>query len=184
LARPAITLVLLHGNMSAHGAHETANALIAFALGLPTFGLFITFMRAFQAMQDTRSMFVFYVVENALNVVLALLLYPSFGITGLAASWSLAYAGAAVLAGWNLSRRIQGIGGSDLAHALGSVLWASIPAAGVAWGLSEGLALAPGGNRQLGVAVRVVVAVVGAVSVYFIVGRRLRFAAIRKRLAL
>jgi peptidoglycan biosynthesis protein MviN/MurJ (putative lipid II flippase) len=44
-------------------------------------------MRAFQSKQDTRSMFWLYIGENALTVLAALALYPSFGVRGLAAAW-------------------------------------------------------------------------------------------------
>jgi len=40
-------------------------------------------MRAYQAMQDARSMFWLYVLENGLTIVLALALYPVLGVGGL-----------------------------------------------------------------------------------------------------
>ena len=184
LARPAITLVLLHGNMSPHGVKLIADALAAFALGLPTFSLFAILMRTYQALQDTRSMFYVYVFENAVNIVLAVVLYDRFGIRGLAAAWSLAYAAGAAVAAWHISRRLGGIGGRKLAVALAAVVIASVPAAAVAWAFSAGLAHLPGGTRQLGVAVRVVAAVAAAVSVYFLAARALGFDEIRARYVL
>jgi putative peptidoglycan lipid II flippase len=184
LARPAINLVLLHGNMTSHGAHATADALIVFALGLPTFSLYIAFMRTYQALQDTRSMFFVYVLENALNIVLAVILYRHFGVRGLAAAWGLAYAAGALAAGVHLSRRMHGVGGRALRGAATSVLLAAVPATGAAWAVSEGLSMLPGGERQLGIAVRVVLAIVTAVSVYFLSARALGFDGIRRRLVL
>ncbi|HXW80584.1 MAG TPA: polysaccharide biosynthesis C-terminal domain-containing protein, partial [Acidimicrobiales bacterium] len=52
---------------------------------------YLLLMRAFQSKQDTRSMFWLYVAENALTVVVALALYPIWGVRGLAAAWIGSY---------------------------------------------------------------------------------------------
>ncbi|MHB8464414.1 MAG: murein biosynthesis integral membrane protein MurJ [Acidimicrobiales bacterium] len=184
LARPTISLILLHGNMSPHGARATADALTAFALGLPTFSIFAILVRSYQAVQDTRSIFLIYLFENVVNIVLAVVLYDRFGIRGLAASWSLAYAAAAAVAIWHLSRRFGEIGGRRLALAVGAVVAAAVPSALSAWALSTWLANLPGGTRQTGIALRLVVAVAAAVSVYFLAARALGFEEIRARLVL
>jgi putative peptidoglycan lipid II flippase len=87
LARPAMVLALAHGHLAASPAGLTGSTLSVFALGLPGFSAYLLLMRAFQSKQDTRSMFWLYVGENALTVVAALALYPSFGVRGLAAAW-------------------------------------------------------------------------------------------------
>jgi putative peptidoglycan lipid II flippase len=87
LARPAMVLALAHGHLAASPAGLTGSTLSIFALGLPGFSAYLLLMRAFQSKQDTRSMFWLYVGENALTVVAALALYPSFGVRGLAAAW-------------------------------------------------------------------------------------------------
>jgi len=184
LARPAIQIVLQHGNLSAQGARATSDALIAMALGLPAFSLYLVFMRAFQAVQDTKSMFVFYLVENGLNIVLDLALYHRFGIRGLAAGLSLAYAGGALVAAVYLSRRMGGIGGTRLATGLGLVVVGAALAAGAAWGVSSGLAHLPGGRRQIGVAARVIVGTGVGVTVYLLAARGLGFDEMRKLLQL
>jgi putative peptidoglycan lipid II flippase len=87
LARPAMVLALAHGHLAASPAGLTGSTLSVFALGLPGFSAYLLLMRAFQSKQDTRSMFWLYIGENALTVVAALALYPSFGVRGLAAAW-------------------------------------------------------------------------------------------------
>ncbi|MFX8516257.1 lipid II flippase MurJ, partial [Acinetobacter baumannii] len=77
---PAIQLILRHGHLSTRGARHTGDALVAMALGLPAFSLFLVLARAFQALQDTRSMFFLYLVENAVNIVFAFALAPRFGV--------------------------------------------------------------------------------------------------------
>ncbi|GAC1534535.1 MAG: hypothetical protein NVS3B12_15440 [Acidimicrobiales bacterium] len=184
LSRPAISLVLQHGNVGAAGARATSDALAAFALGLPTFGLYAVLMRSYQAMQDTRSMFKVYALENALNVALALVLYPHFGIGGLAASWSLAYAGGAAVALWHQSRRLEGMGGRAMTMAVRRVAAASAAASAAAWAVSAIVARAPGGSSQPGNAARVLCAGGAGVSVYLIAARVLRFRETRHLLRL
>jgi putative peptidoglycan lipid II flippase len=87
LARPAMVLALAHGHLAASPAGLTGSTLSVFALGLPGFSAYLLLMRAFQSKQDTRSMFWLYIGENALTVLAALALYPSFGVRGLAAAW-------------------------------------------------------------------------------------------------
>ena len=98
LARQAVTLLLQHGNEGAGAAHLTASVLALFALGLPGFCVFFLATRTFQAMQDTRSAFVLYVLENGLNILVAVLLYRPLGVRGLALSYSVAYTIAALAA--------------------------------------------------------------------------------------
>ena len=189
LARPVIDLVLLHGHVSAAGARATADTLAAFALGLPTFSLYAVLMRAYQAMQDTRSMFFVYVAENVANVVLAVVLYPRFGVAGLGAAWSLAYAGGAIVALAHLSRRFGGaaghrLAGAQLGRAVGTVLLGAAGAAGAAAVVSFAGAHVLGGARGVGLAVRVTVAVGAGVSVYVVAAQALGFGDIRRRLGL
>jgi len=141
-------------------------------------------MRAYQAMQDTRTMFFIYVVENGLNIVLDLLLYHRFGIRGLAAGLGLAYAGAAVVALVHMSRRLGGIRGAALGAAAGLVLIAAAMAAAAAWATAAGIARLPDGHRQLGVAAQVIAGIVVGVSVYLLAARALGFDDVRRSLQL
>jgi len=184
LARPAIAIVLEHGALGAAGARATSDALIAMALGLPTFSLYLMLMRTYQAMQDTRTMFFVYLVENGVNIVLDLLLYHRFGIRGLAAGLALAYFVATIVALVHLSRRMGGIRGAALAAAGGLVLIAAAMAAGAAWAAAAGIARLPDGHRQIGVAGQVIVGVVVGVTVYVLAARALGFDDVRRSLQL
>jgi putative peptidoglycan lipid II flippase len=106
LARPIVSVVLEHGQLSSASARTTGDVLALFALGLPAFSAYLLLMRAYQAMRDTRRMFYVYVVENGANVVLAFALYPSMGVQGIALSLSLAYVLGAAVAFADLRRRV------------------------------------------------------------------------------
>ena len=79
-------------------ADATGATLAMFALGLPGFCTFLYMVRVLQAMQDTRTAFRIYLVENGINIVLGILLVGPLGVRGLALSVSIAYSVAAILA--------------------------------------------------------------------------------------
>ena len=82
LAHPLIDLVLAHGAETAADADSTGAALALFALGLPGFCTFLYMVRVFQSMQDTRTAFRLYLVENGLNIVFAVALVGPLGVRG------------------------------------------------------------------------------------------------------
>ena len=108
LAGPLVRMLLEHGAMSASSAGATGDILAMFAVGLPAFGVYLFFMVAFQAMQDTRAMFAIYCVENGINVVLALGLHAVLGAPGLGLAFALAYVGGTAVAAIVLRRRLAG----------------------------------------------------------------------------
>lgn len=114
LARPAMTLVLQHGNLGASGAQLTGAVLILFALGLPGFCVFFLATRTFQAMRDSRTTFALYLFENALNIAIAIALYHRLGAQGLALSYSIAYTLSALGAVYLLRERLGTIGGRSV----------------------------------------------------------------------
>ncbi len=98
LAKPAVALLLGIGHSTPAETATTGAALAMFALGLPGFCAYLYFVRVLQAMQRTKVAFYLYLVENALNIVLALALVHPLGVRGLALSLSIAYSVAALLA--------------------------------------------------------------------------------------
>ncbi|MHB1788419.1 MAG: murein biosynthesis integral membrane protein MurJ [Acidimicrobiales bacterium] len=125
LAHPLIDLVLAHGTTTRLDAQATASSLAMLSLGLPGFCIFLYMIRVFQSMQDTRSAFRIYVVENAINVVVAVALVRPLGVRGLALSISIAYTLSAVLALVIVRRRIGGLGGNELVTPLKRVIASS-----------------------------------------------------------
>ena len=165
LARPVVKVVLEHGALGAASAATTAHLLALFAIGLPGFCAYLFLMRAFQAMQDTRSVFRLYLVENGLNVVLALALYPAMGVEGLALAYALAYTGGTVAAVVALQRRTRSVDVPGVVRTWVRVVLASaLMAAAVA-------TVAAVARPDV---VRAVAGVVCGVTVYLLVANRLR----------
>ena len=98
LAKPAVALLLGNGHSTPSETATTGAALAMFALGLPGFCTYLYFVRVLQSMQRTKVAFYLYLVENGLNIALALLLVHPLGVRGLALSLSIAYSVAALLA--------------------------------------------------------------------------------------
>lgn len=161
LAEPIVRVALEHGAFGAADTQTTSDVLALFALGLPGFSIYLMLMRAYQAMQDTRSMFVLYAVENAVNVVLALALYPSLGVQGLALAYALAYVGGTAVALVHLRRRLGGLDGANLAAGLVRTL---VAAAAMGVVVAGATAVVDGPLLTVGIAVPLGVAVYGLVA--------------------
>jgi putative peptidoglycan lipid II flippase len=106
LAHPIISAVLEHGSFDQASGDLTARTLIAFAAGLPAFSVYLYALRGFYALRDTRTPFMINLGENLANVVIALIVVDRFGVVGLAASFSAAYAIFSIVALLMLQRRV------------------------------------------------------------------------------
>ena len=105
LAQPMLG-VLVRGSFHAHDAAVTADTLQVLAIGLVSFSIYLYTLRGFYALQNTFKPFWINAVENGANIALALVLFPSLGVQGLAFAWSGAYTIAAVLALVVLGRKV------------------------------------------------------------------------------
>lgn len=135
LAHPFVRVVLEHGRLSPHAADTTADILALFAIGLPGFSLYLLLMRAFQAMKDTRTMFILYAGENALTVVLALALFHPLGVPGLAVAFVAPYSIFTVAAAVWLYRATSGFDAAGVGRALLRIVVASAGMAVVVIGI-------------------------------------------------
>jgi putative peptidoglycan lipid II flippase len=133
LARPLVAALLEHGAFSAAAVTATADVLVAFAVGLFAYSAYLFVLRGFYARQDTRTPFVLNVIENAINIALALVLVGPFGVVGIAASFSIAYFVSAALALVVLARRVGGLRLGPLAEGVVRLTMATVVAAGFAW---------------------------------------------------
>jgi putative peptidoglycan lipid II flippase len=111
LAKPAVTLILEHGALNEPDAQRIAAVLVLFSLGLPGYCIYFLAIRTFQAMRDTRTAFWCYLIENGINIGLAVVFYHRLGVQGLALSYSIAYTIAAVVALVIIRHRLGTMGG-------------------------------------------------------------------------
>ncbi len=107
LAEPGVSLL---GHLTGQaGSAATAQALAVLALGLPGFCVFLYAIGVLQAIQDMRSAFWLYALENTVNIVLALALYHPLGVRGIAASIAAAYTVAAIAALGRVRQQVHGL---------------------------------------------------------------------------
>lgn len=170
LARPTVNGLLARGDFTSHSAALTSETLVAFAVSLFFFSAYLFTLRAFYALQDTRTPFVLNCIENGINIVLAFALYPSLGVQGLALSWSIAYAVGSLLALAALRRRMGRLEGRQIGRSLQRVVLASAALGVGAWLVATAIGYA-GANRAL--VATVVASGVGA-ALFVLVLRLLR----------
>lgn len=137
LANPIISALLEHGHFNSEAANNTARALAGFSVGLTGFSLYIFCLRGFYAHEDTRTPFFLNLFENALNIVLAIVLVERHGVLGLGLSFGIAYMVASVVVLWMLHTKYQAIQWSKIS----SMLWRTVIASSLmgvgVWALSE-----------------------------------------------
>jgi putative peptidoglycan lipid II flippase len=146
LAEPIVRLLLEHGVAGARSTELVSGVLTFFALGLFPFSAFLLFLRAFYAMQDTRTPALVNVLAVGVNVGANLALFPVLGVRGLALGHSIAYVVAAVTAGIVLRRRLAGLEGRRLAAGLGRILAAAALTGGAAWSAARLMSRAVGAD--------------------------------------
>ena len=133
LGRPIVELTLRRGDMTLQKAHFIADTVRVFVLGLPAFSVYLLLMNALKAMRNTRATFTINAWENAINIVLAGMLYGHFGVQGLALSFALAYFWAAFHAGRVVGRSTNGLGGYAIATSLRNIMTTSVVMALASW---------------------------------------------------
>jgi putative peptidoglycan lipid II flippase len=115
LAHPLINALLTYGQFSDAAANNTARALMGFAVGLVGFSVYLFALRGFYAHEDTRTPFLINVVENAINIVLAIILVDRHGVLGLGLAFGIAYLISSVIVLVVLSVRHNAVNWSSLA---------------------------------------------------------------------
>jgi putative peptidoglycan lipid II flippase len=158
LSEEIIGFLLERGVFSARSTELVSSVLSFFVLGLVPFALFQLFLRAFYALQDTKTPFLINCAAVALNIGVNLPLYAWLGVRGLAAGHAIAYTFGAAVQAWVLSRRIGGLDGGRIRSSA-----ARIGAAGIGMGVSIGAAaeIVRGIVGTAGTGARVTILVIG-----------------------
>ncbi|HEX2049028.1 MAG TPA: murein biosynthesis integral membrane protein MurJ [Actinomycetota bacterium] len=162
----AIVRVIAERGVMTHRSTELVAAVLRlFVLGLPAFSLFQLFLRAFYALQDTRTPFLVNCAAVALNTAVNVPMFVWLGVEGLAAGHALAYVFGATLLARALSRRVGGLDGRRVAVAVARIGAAAAGMGAVVWALWRVLSDALGTSLVAQTLV-VGVPVVAGVAVY------------------
>jgi putative peptidoglycan lipid II flippase len=147
LATPMIRLLLQHGVMRADSTHLLSRVLVFFSLGLFPFCAFQLLLRAFYAMQDTRTPALINVGENVIFIAGNIVLVRYLSVGGLALSNGIGYTFASAVALVILRRRLRGLEGRRISGALARILVAGVAAGATAYGVSRILASSLGSGH-------------------------------------
>jgi putative peptidoglycan lipid II flippase len=164
LRRPIIGAAFQHGEYSAAAAMNTSRALAGFALGLGGFSVYLIVLRVFYAHQDARTPFVINLFENGLNIVLAVILAPKFGVLGLGLAFALAYVISAAWALQVLSYKVRGFPLSDVIGSLWRFVLASVVMSEVVWWVARSV----GANSGNGSVTRTLIGTFAGGAVYVV----------------
>ena len=139
LGAPIIRLLLEHGVFGAASTELFAQTFVLMAIGLMSYAAFQQVMRAFYAMQDTRTPWIVNIIAITAQVASAFPLFATLGIPGLGLAHAISYTVGLAVAVVILRRRL---GGMDGARLLRSHLRIGVAAAatGVAsWAVARGI---------------------------------------------
>jgi putative peptidoglycan lipid II flippase len=149
LATPIVRLLLQHGVTGEGSTDLVARVLIYFSIGLFSFSSFQLLLRAFYAMQDTKTPGKINVAAVGLNVVVDVVLFRYLRVEGLALGHAIAYTFAATFSAVVIGRRLGGIEGRLLLRSLGQILVAGV-ATGVAAYIASRVVAGALGTTELG----------------------------------
>lgn len=111
LREPVIRLVYERGAFGVTATTLTAFALLFYTLGLPALSLRQVVLRAYYALQDTKTPMIIGVLTVVLNIILNLILIRYLAHGGLALATSIATTTSFLLLIWLLRKKIGNIGG-------------------------------------------------------------------------
>jgi putative peptidoglycan lipid II flippase len=181
LGRDMAVLVFARGNISPEQAAFIGVLLAVFAVGLVPFSTYQLQLRAFYALQDTRTPFLVNLWVNAALVGVGLSLYavlpPELKVAGLAAGHATSFVVGLVVCSRVLSRRLGGLDGSDVVRTGVRCVAAVVLPAALAWAAAAGTRGLVRGDGETGpLAAAAALAVGGAVLAagYLLLVRRLR----------
>ena len=190
LRRPIVNLLFQYGNFGPEARESTQEAFLFYSLGLAGHALIQILARAYYASKDTRTPLALTLVSIGTNIILSVLLAPTYGINGLALANSIATLAEAalfmILLAPRARLRIAGLGSATLrvlaaSLLMGIAMFGFIRATNITVDLQQ---TKPGLLLQTLIAVAVgVIAYIGAASVFRVSELEEITAAVRSRLA-
>jgi putative peptidoglycan lipid II flippase len=169
---------LMYSSSGETGAQNIGFVLMAFALGLIPYSVCYVVLRGFYAYEDTRTPFYNTVIVAAVNAAASaacfVVLPARWAVTGMAASYGLAYVIGVGVAVKRLRKRLGGdLDGKRIVRTYTRLIGASIPAAlvggTVAYGVTHSL-----GYGALGSLLAVISGGLALLGVFFVAAKRMR----------
>ena len=135
----AVVRILERGVMTPRSTELVANVLRVFVVGLVPFSIFQLFLRAFYALQDTRTPFLINCATTIVNIAINVPMFAAIGVEGLALGHAASYLFGATLQGFVLARRIGGLDRKRVIRSGVRIAGAGALMGLVVWGASVGI---------------------------------------------
>lgn len=135
-SHPVIELLFERGAFTPLATQQTSYALIAYSVGLIALGAREVIVKAFFALQDTKTPMINGIVTVAINIGLNLILIKPLAHVGLALSSSISATLTTILLMFQLRNKVGTLNGRQIGMDFIKVLGASIVMAGVVLGLN------------------------------------------------
>jgi putative peptidoglycan lipid II flippase len=137
LGERIVRYLLERGVMTATSTELVTGVLRFFVLGLLPFSIFQLFLRAFYALQDTKTPFLINLGAVALNAAINIPMFKLYGVKGLAAGHAISYVFGVTMQARVLSRRLGGLDGKVLGLSLARIAAAAAVMGVFVFGASE-----------------------------------------------
>jgi putative peptidoglycan lipid II flippase len=189
LAEPIVHLLLAHGVVrpDSNSTILLTRTMVMFVLGLLPFSTFQLLLRAFYAIQNTRTTFLVNIISVGANVVANLVLFAvlptDWKVPGLALGNTIAYSIGSVLLLARLSPRVGGLDLRPIARVLARMLFASL-LMGVITAMVAAGVTAIVGERTFGSLLTVAAGVAAGLASYVVAARLLGIQELSAMLAL
>ena len=133
----AVVRLLQNGVMTARSTELVATVLRFFVLGLVPFSIFQLFLRAFYAIQDTRTPFLINCATMTVNIAINVPMFAVIGVRGLALGHAASYLFGVGLQARALRKRIGGLDRARVARSAGKVAVAAAGMGVIVWLVSK-----------------------------------------------
>ena len=135
----AVVRILERGVMTPKSTELVASVLRLFVLGLVPFSIFQLFLRAFYAMQDTRTPFLINCATTVVNIAINVPMFALIGVEGLALGHATSYLFGTAVQGFVLARRTGGLDRKRVIDSGLRIAVAGVLMGLVVWGVSSGI---------------------------------------------
>lgn len=168
LARPIVRLLLEHGVTTPSSGDLVSDVLVGFSVGLFPFSAFQLLLRAYYAMQNTRTPALVNLAAVAINVVADLVLFfgADLGVQGLAIGHAISYGFGSIALLLLIRRRLRGIDGARVLGTVGRTLLAGAATAATAWLVARWLGTTVGTATLTEQSLQVFTAIASGVAVF------------------
>jgi putative peptidoglycan lipid II flippase len=168
LATPIVRLVVQHGASTVRDTELVSSVLRYFVIGLFFFSLFQLLLRAYYAMQDTRTPALVNIAANAVNIGANFLFFFALGmkVPGLALGYSVSYAFGSIALLVLIRPRLGGLDGRRIAATIARTVVAAGATAALAWTTAKGIGNALGTTTIVAQAAQVAGAVLAGLLAF------------------